>query len=60
MKHHEWMLITECRLHLAPIGLYPQRILDIGTGTGKLLRDPSLNYILISPRNMGYANRYFF
>jgi len=34
MKHHEWMVITECRLHLAPIGPNPQRILDVGTGTG--------------------------
>jgi hypothetical protein len=29
------MLITDFRLHLAPIGENPQRILDIGTGTGK-------------------------
>lgn len=35
MKHHEWMLITNFRLHLSPIGPNPQRILDIGTGTGK-------------------------
>jgi SAM-dependent methyltransferase len=34
MKHHEWMLITDFRHHLAPIGPNPQRILDIGTGTG--------------------------
>jgi SAM-dependent methyltransferase len=34
MKHHEWMLITDFRLHLSPIGANPQRILDIGTGTG--------------------------
>ncbi|KAH8587039.1 S-adenosyl-L-methionine-dependent methyltransferase [Bisporella sp. PMI_857] len=34
MKHHEWMLITDFRLHLSPIGNNPQRILDIGTGTG--------------------------
>lgn len=34
MKHHISMLITEGRLHLAPIGANPQTILDIGTGTG--------------------------
>ncbi|KAH8812898.1 methyltransferase family protein [Xylogone sp. PMI_703] len=34
MKHHEWMLITDFRLHFAPIGENPQRILDLGTGTG--------------------------
>lgn len=28
------MLITDFRLHLSPIGNNPQRILDIGTGTG--------------------------
>ncbi|OCK73045.1 S-adenosyl-L-methionine-dependent methyltransferase [Lepidopterella palustris CBS 459.81] len=37
MKHHEWMLITDFRLHLSPIGNNPQRILDIGTGTDKKL-----------------------
>jgi ubiquinone/menaquinone biosynthesis C-methylase UbiE len=34
MKHHEWMLVTDFRHHLSPIGPNPQRILDIGTGTG--------------------------
>ncbi|KFY68284.1 hypothetical protein V496_01204 [Pseudogymnoascus sp. VKM F-4515 (FW-2607)] len=34
IKHHISMLITEGRLHLAPIGPDPQVILDIGTGTG--------------------------
>jgi hypothetical protein len=37
MKHHEFMLITDFRLHLSPIGDKPQRILDVGTGTGELL-----------------------
>ncbi|KAI9720896.1 MAG: hypothetical protein M1812_002735 [Candelaria pacifica] len=34
MKHHEMMLITRNRLHFSPIPDKPQRILDIGTGTG--------------------------
>lgn len=34
MKHHISILLTEGRLHLAPIGDRPQKILDIGTGTG--------------------------
>ncbi len=34
MKHHEMMLITTNRLHFSPIPDKPQRILDIGTGTG--------------------------
>ena len=37
MKHHFTMLITEGRLHLAPIDPNPETILDIGTGTGKLV-----------------------
>lgn len=37
MKHHEFMLITDFRLHLSPIGDNPQRILDVGTGTGGLI-----------------------
>jgi hypothetical protein len=37
MIHHEFMLTTDFRLHLSPIGDSPQRILDIGTGTGGLL-----------------------
>ncbi|KAH8812570.1 S-adenosyl-L-methionine-dependent methyltransferase, partial [Xylogone sp. PMI_703] len=34
MKHHISILLTEGRLHLAPIDDRPQKILDIGTGTG--------------------------
>lgn len=32
--HHVYLLMLDDRLHLAPIGKTPQRILDIGTGTG--------------------------
>ena len=28
------ILRTDEKLHLAPIGKHPQRILDLGTGTG--------------------------
>ena len=38
MKHHISVLITEGQLHLAPIGDHPQKILDIGTGTGECVR----------------------
>lgn len=34
IKHHITMLITKGQLHLAPIDPNPQKILDIGTGTG--------------------------
>ena len=32
--HEMMMVLHERRLHLAPIGDSPQRILDLGTGTG--------------------------
>ncbi len=35
MKHHFTMLMTEGRLHLAPIDSNPETVLDIGTGTGE-------------------------
>lgn len=57
MKHHEWMLITDFRLHLSPIGPNPQRIIDIGTGTGRRLSISSaINVMLTTPRNMGHAS----
>lgn len=34
MKHHMWRLVLDGRLHLAPIGDHPQRIIDVGTGSG--------------------------
>ncbi|MCJ1477623.1 hypothetical protein MMC13_006296 [Lambiella insularis] len=34
MKHHEMMLITDFRLHVAPLKENPKKILDAGTGTG--------------------------
>ncbi|KAK6001845.1 hypothetical protein QM012_002335 [Aureobasidium pullulans] len=34
MKHHMWTLVLEGNLHLAPLGDSPQRILDVGTGSG--------------------------
>lgn len=34
IHHHMTNLVLGGKLHLAPIGKTPQRILDIGTGTG--------------------------
>lgn len=34
MMHHLFTLIINGELHVAPIGENPQRILDLGTGTG--------------------------
>ncbi|KAF2230062.1 S-adenosyl-L-methionine-dependent methyltransferase [Viridothelium virens] len=34
MKHHEMMLLTSGRLHFSPLPPDPQKILDLGTGTG--------------------------
>ena len=33
--HHIFNMTLEGKLHLAPIGDSPHRVLDIGTGTGK-------------------------
>jgi ubiquinone/menaquinone biosynthesis C-methylase UbiE len=35
--HHIFNMTLEGKLHLAPIGGNPQRVLDIGNGTGKWL-----------------------
>lgn len=32
--HHIYLLLFKGELHLAPISPNPQRILDVGTGTG--------------------------
>lgn len=32
--HHTYLLMLDGELHKAPIGSDPERILDIGTGTG--------------------------
>ena len=42
IKHHITMLITQGQLHLSPIGPHPQKILDIGTGTGEHLEYDSI------------------
>ncbi|KAI9797456.1 MAG: hypothetical protein M1833_005496 [Piccolia ochrophora] len=34
MSHHMMTLLMDEKLHLAPIGANPKRVLDIGTGTG--------------------------
>ncbi|KAA6406833.1 MAG: methyltransferase domain-containing [Lasallia pustulata] len=34
MKHHMNLILMDGRLHLAPIGSKPSKILDVGTGTG--------------------------
>ena len=37
MKHHGTTLLIGGKLHLAPITSTPQKVLDIGTGTGQCL-----------------------
>lgn len=56
MKHHITMLLTEGRLHLAPIGNSPHRVLDIGTGTGNSLQIQSTRIQFLTS-NRYLANR---
>ena len=34
LGHHIYRLVLDGKLHLAPIGDSPNRVLDLGTGTG--------------------------
>lgn len=34
LVHHIYSLILDEKLHLAPVDKNPQRVLDLGTGTG--------------------------
>jgi methylase of polypeptide subunit release factors len=34
LVHHEYSLLLEGKLHLAPVDPNAQRVLDLGTGTG--------------------------
>jgi ubiquinone/menaquinone biosynthesis C-methylase UbiE len=34
LQNHIWFLTLEGRLHLAPLPDSPQKVLDIGTGSG--------------------------
>ena len=58
MKHHMNMILMDGRLHLAPIGPKPSKILDVGTGTGK--RKPAPKKLCVSNtrylRDMGYRD----
>lgn len=36
LQHHLWMLVLQDKLYLAPLEKAPHRVLDIGTGTGRL------------------------
>lgn len=39
LKHHMAGLLFDGKLHFAPIGSHPQKILDLGTGSGKWAMD---------------------
>ena len=34
MRHYNYLMLLNNKLFLAPIGPAPQKVLDIGTGTG--------------------------
>lgn len=56
LQHHLFVMIKGDKLHLAPIGENPQRILDIGTGTGIWVRVTcgSRNHANSTTRLTGY------
>ncbi|KAG6094966.1 hypothetical protein E4U30_002892 [Claviceps sp. LM220 group G6] len=45
MKHAMLMMLTENKPFLAPIGDHPQKILDIGTGTGPWAKDRTMRIV---------------
>lgn len=53
MKHIMLLELTDGNLFFAPIGTYPQKILDIGTGTGKASNTHHPWVRLIANRNLG-------
>lgn len=44
LLHHVYLLLLGGQLHYAPIHENPERVLDLGTGTGNLRRDISGTY----------------
>ena len=59
MSHAKYNLVLEQELFIAPIASHPQKILDLGTGTGKsCLSDGKKVPETKSPcRNLGYRYR---
>lgn len=48
MYHALMQVLLDGKLHLAPIGSNPQRVIDLGTGTGEFTASPCLTSLLIS------------
>lgn len=59
MKHHGTTLLIGGKLQLAPISSTPEKVLDIGTGTGEQSRIFSLKFARVDevPRHLGYGVR---
>ncbi len=52
MHHHLATLILRGKLHRAPIAENPQRVLDVGTGTGICSLTSSANSEALKPANI--------
>jgi ubiquinone/menaquinone biosynthesis C-methylase UbiE len=54
MSHAKCLMILEKKLFLAPMTKNPQRILDLGTGTGWISSSRTLSLAEIIFRDLGY------
>lgn len=52
LVHHIYRLVLGGKLYLAPIGENPQRVLDLGTGTGIWAMDFA-EYVSLEARSPG-------
>ena len=54
MSHAKYFMLLKKRLFLAPITTQPQKILDLGTGTGKVPARIDRASLTLHTRNLGH------